>query len=145
MNEKSENIPVHVDRPEEPEEGGWREVAQHWRGVGKQVLGLSERLASAFKMGWQVEEMTEREARGVAEGLRALGERMERAVEAVREEAKKAETKSQAKETATSTRKASREFFSELEETLNEGFQDLNRRIDEVVKKRRTKKGTKEE
>lgn len=140
MAENGDKVPVPTDQPTE-EERGWREVADRWREVGQRVRDLSERLATAFREGWAVEEMTEKEARGVADQLRGLGERMDRAVDSVREEAKRPETKARAKETMYKTRAASRDLFEELEETLNEGLEDLNRRVDEVLARRKKEEG----
>lgn len=142
---EGEKIPVHVEGAGTGEEDrGWREVTDRWRQVGRRVRDLGERLATAFRSGWEVEELAGSEARGVADQLRALGERMERAVDSVKDEAKRPDTKTRARETMSATKEASRELLEELEETLNEGLEDLNRRVDEVLEKRK-RKGADEE
>jgi hypothetical protein len=133
-----EKLPMKSDQPVE-EDRTWRDVAQNWKEVGKQVKELGERLGSAFKEGWSTDEVSEAETRKVAERLRELGEKMDRAVDAVREEAKQPDTKAVAKDTWGATRNASTELLDELRETLSDGLKEVNKRVDDIVQKRKKK------
>ncbi|MGD2152769.1 MAG: hypothetical protein PVG79_05835 [Gemmatimonadales bacterium] len=135
-----EKLPMKSEEQAE-EERTWRDVAQAWKEVGKQVKDLGDRLGSAFKEGWATDEVSEEETRKVVDRLRELGEKMDRAVDAVREEAKQPDTKAAAKETWSATRGASTDLLDELRETLSEGLQEVNKRVDDLVQKR---KGNKE-
>ncbi len=134
-----DRLPMKPEQPAE-EERGWREVAERWKEVGKQVKDLGDRLGSAFKEGWATDEVSEEETRKLADRLRELGERMDRAVDAVREEAKHPDTKAVAKDTWSATRGASTDLLDELRETLSEGLEEVNKRVDDLVKKRKEKK-----
>ncbi|UCF19119.1 MAG: hypothetical protein JSU87_14495 [Gemmatimonadota bacterium] len=134
-----EKLPMKTDQPAE-EERTWRDVAQRWKEVGKQVKDLGERLGVAFKEGWATDEVTEEETRKLANRLRELGERMDRAVDSVRAEAKAPETKAAAKGTWSATRDASSELLDELRATLSEGLEEVNKRVDDMMKKRKEKK-----
>ncbi len=135
-----EKLPMPTEQPAE-EERTWRDVAQRWKEVGKQVKDLGERLGSAFREGWTTDEVTEEETRKLADRLRELGDRMDRAVDAVREEAKQPDTKAvPAKETWGATREASTDLLDELRETLSEGLEEVNKRVDDLMKKRKEKK-----
>jgi hypothetical protein len=138
-----EKLPMK--REQQDDDRTWRDVAQRWKEVGKQVKDLGDRLGSAFKEGWATDEVSEEESRRVAARLRELGEKMERAVDSVREEAKQPDTKAHAKETWGATREASTELLSELQETLSEGLSEVNKRVDDLMKKRKEKKKNKEE
>jgi len=81
------------------------------------------------------------ETRKLADRLRELGERMDRAVDAVRAEAKQLDTKAAAKDTWSATRGASTELLDELRETLSEGLEEVYKRVDDLVKSRKEKKG----
>ncbi len=133
-----EKLPMQVDQPEE--ERSWREIAQRWKEVGKQVKDLGERLGSAFKEGWDTDTVSEEEVSGLRDRLKELGERMDRAVDSLRDEAKQPETKAAAKQTWGATREASTQLMAELQESLTEGLQEVNKRVDDMVKKRREKK-----
>jgi gas vesicle protein len=134
-----EKLPMKSEQPAE-EDRTWREVAQRWKEVGKQMKDLGERLGMAFREGWDTEVVSEEEARRLRDKLRELGEKMESAVDAVREEAKQPDTKAAAKETLGTAREASTVLMAELQETLSEGLQEVNKRVDELVKRRRAKK-----
>ena len=134
-----EKLPMQVDQPED-EERTWREIAQRWKDVGKQVKDLGERLGTAFKEGWDTDTVSEEEVSGLRDRLRELGERMDRAVDSLRDEAKQPETKAAAKQTWGATREASTQLMAELQESLTEGLQEVNKRVDEMVQKRREKK-----
>lgn len=134
-----EKLPMKSEQPAE-EERSWRDVAQRWKEVGKQVKDLGERLGSAFREGWTTDEVTEEETRKLADRLRELGERMDRAVDAVREEARQPGTKAAARETWGATREASTDLLDELRETMSEGLEEVNKRVDELMMKRREKK-----
>ena len=134
-----EKLPMKSDQPTE-EERTWREVAGRWKEVGKQVKDLGDRLGSAFKEGWATDEVSEEETRKVVDRLRELGEKMDRAVDSMREEAKQPDTKAAARETWDATRGASTELLDELRETLSEGLQEVNKRVDDLVQKRKEKK-----
>jgi anion-transporting ArsA/GET3 family ATPase len=134
-----EKLPMKSDQPAE-EDRTWRDVAERWKEVGKQVKDLGDRLGSAFKEGWATDEVSEEETRKVVDRLRELGEKMDRAVDSMREEAKQPETKAVAKETWDATRGASTEFLDELRETLSEGLREVNKRVDDLVQKRKGKK-----
>ncbi len=136
-----EKLPMKSDQPAE-EERTWRDVAERWKEVGKQVKDLGDRLGSAFKEGWATDEVSEEETRKVVDRLRELGEKMDRAVDSMREEAKQPETKAAAKETWDATRGASTELLDELRETLSEGLQEVNKRVDDLVQKRKARKGS---
>ena len=136
-----EKLPMQVDQPED-EERTWREIAQRWKEVGKQVKDLGERLGTAFKEGWDTETVSEEEVSGLRDRLRELGERMDRAVDSLRDEAKQPETKAAAKQTWGATREASNQLMTELQESLTEGLQQVNKRVDDMVKRRREKKPT---
>ena len=138
-----EKLPMQVDQPED-EERTWREIAQRWKEVGKQVKDLGERLGTAFKEGWDTETVSEEEVSGLRDRLRELGERMDRAVDSLRDEAKQPETKAAAKQTWGATREASNQLMTELQESLTEGLQEVNKRVDDMVKRRREKKTTEE-
>lgn len=127
------------------EERTWRDVAENWKKVGKQVADLGDRLSSAFREGWSTDEIDEEESKAVADKLRALGDKLNNAVDAMREEAKEPETKAQAKATVRATKHASSELFSELQETLSEGLEDVNKKIDDIRAKRRQKTKEKSE
>lgn len=134
-----EKLPMKTEG--EPEqERSWREVAQRWKDVGKQVRDLGERLGTAFKEGWETDEMAQEESRKLADRLRELGERMDRAVDSVKDETRDPQTRAAAKETVRVTREASTEFLDELRETLSEGLEEVNKRVDELSRKRREKK-----
>jgi len=137
-----EKLPMQVDQPEE--ERTWGEIAQRWKDVGKQVKDLGERLGSAFKEGWDTDTVSEEEVSGLRDRLKELGERMDRAVDSLRDEAKQPETKAAAKQTWGATREASTQLMAELQESLTEGLQEVNKRVDDMVKKRREKKTTEE-
>ncbi|MGD2216807.1 MAG: hypothetical protein PVJ64_08620 [Gemmatimonadales bacterium] len=134
-----EKLPMKSDQPAE-EERSWRDVAERWKEVGKQVKDLGDRLGSAFKEGWATDEVSEEETRKVVDRLRELGEKMDRAVDSLREEAKQPDTKAAAKETWTATRGASTDLLDELRETLSEGLSEVNKRVDDLVQKRKAKK-----
>ncbi len=134
-----EKLPMKSDQPTE-EERSWRDVAERWKEVGKQVKDLGDRLGSAFKEGWATDEVSEEETRKVVDRLRELGEKMDRAVDSMREEAKQPDTKAAAKETWDATRGASTELLDELRETLSEGLKEVNKRVDDLVQKRKGKK-----
>jgi gas vesicle protein len=134
-----EKLPIKSEEQAE-EERTWRDVAGRWKEVGKQVKDLGDRLGSAFKEGWATDEVSEEETRKVVDRLRELGEKMDRAVDSVREEAKQPETKAAAKETWSATRGASTELLDELRETLSEGLKEVNKRVDDLVQKRKGKK-----
>ncbi|UCC73951.1 MAG: hypothetical protein JSV86_05175 [Gemmatimonadota bacterium] len=133
-----EKLPMKSEEPTE-EERTWRAVAQRWKEVGKQVKDLGERLGVAFKEGWATDEVSEEETRKLADRLRELGEKMDRAVDSVREEAKHPETKAAAKETWSATRGASTDLLDELRETLSEGLEEVNKRVDDLMRKRKEK------
>jgi len=134
-----EKLPMKSEEQAE-EERTWRDVAQAWKEVGEQVKDLGDRLGSAFKEGWATDEVSEEETRKVVDRLRELGEKMDRAVDAVREEAKQPDTKAAAKDTWSATRGASTELLDELRETLSEGLQEVNKRVDDLVQRRKGKK-----
>jgi anion-transporting ArsA/GET3 family ATPase len=134
-----EKLPMKSEQPAE-EERTWRDVAERWKEVGKQVKDLGDRLGSAFKEGWATDEVSDEETRRVVDRLRELGEKMDRAVDSMREEAKQPETKAAAKETWDATRGASTDLMDELRETLTEGLKEVNKRVDDLVKKRKAKK-----
>jgi hypothetical protein len=134
-----EKLPMKSEQPAE-EERSWRDVAGRWKEVGKQVKDLGDRLGSAFKEGWATDEVSDEETRRVVDRLRELGEKMDRAVDSMREEAKQPETKAAAKETWDATRGASTDLMDELRETLTEGLKEVNKRVDDLVKKRKAKK-----
>jgi hypothetical protein len=134
-----EKLPIKSEEQTE-EERTWRDVAGRWKEVGKQVKDLGDRLGSAFKEGWATDEVSEEETRKVVNRLRELGEKMDRAVDAVREEAKQPGTKAAAKETWSATRGASTDLLDELRETLSEGLKEVNKRVDDLVQKRKGKK-----
>lgn len=134
-----EKLPMKSDQPTE-EDRSWRDVAERWKEVGKQVKDLGDRLGSAFKEGWATDEVSEEETRKVVDRLRELGEKMDRAVDSMREEAKQPETKAAAKDTWNATRGASTDLMDELRETLSEGLKEVNKRVDDLVKKRKEKK-----
>lgn len=125
---------------EDEEERSWRDVAQRWKQVGQQVRNLGERLGGAFREGWETDEVAEEETKRLAERLRELGERMDRAVDSVRDEARAPGTRAKAKETMYTTRQASTELLSELQETLNEGLAEVNKRMDDMIRRRREKR-----
>jgi gas vesicle protein len=134
-----EKLPMKSEQPAE-EERSWRDVAGRWKEVGKQVKDLGDRLGSAFKEGWATDEVSDEETRRVVDRLRELGEKMDRAVDSMREEARQPETKAAAKETWDATRGASTDLLDELRETLTEGLKEVNKRVDDLVKKRKAKK-----
>jgi anion-transporting ArsA/GET3 family ATPase len=134
-----EKLPMKSDQPAD-EDRSWRDVAERWKEVGKQVKDLGDRLGSAFKEGWATDEVSEEETRKVVDRLRELGEKMDRAVDSMREEAKQPETKAAARETWDATRGASTELLDELRETLSEGLKEVNKRVDDLVQKRKGKK-----
>jgi anion-transporting ArsA/GET3 family ATPase len=134
-----EKLPMKSDQPAD-EDRSWRDVAERWKEVGKQVKDLGDRLGSAFKEGWATDEVSEEETRKVVDRLRELGEKMDRAVDSMREEAKQPETKAAAKDTWDATRGASTELLDELRETLSEGLKEVNKRVDDLVQKRKGKK-----
>jgi anion-transporting ArsA/GET3 family ATPase len=134
-----EKLPMKSEQPAE-EERSWRDLAERWKEVGKQVKDLGDRLGSAFKEGWATDEVSDEETRRVVDRLRELGEKMDRAVDSMREEAKQPETKAAAKETWDATRGASTDLMDELRETLTEGLKEVNKRVDDLVKKRTAKK-----
>lgn len=134
-----EKLPMKSEQPAE-EERSWRDVAERWKEVGKQVKDLGDRLGSAFKEGWATDEVSEEETRKVVDRLRELGEKMDRAVDSMREEAKQPDTKAAAKETWDATRGASNELMDELRETLTEGLKEVNKRVDDLVQKRKAGK-----
>ncbi len=136
-----EKLPVKTEQEEE--ERTWRDVAQSWKKVGKEVKELGERLSSAFREGWETDAVTDEEARRLADRLKQLGEKMARAVDSVREEAKDPDTRAKAKQTMKSTRAASTDLLGELQETLTEGFAEVNKRVDDLVKKRKARKAGK--
>lgn len=133
-----EQLPIKSDQPAE-EERTWRDVAQRWKEVGKQMVDLGERLGVAFKEGWATDEISEEEEKRLRDRLRALGERMDKAVDRVREETKQPDTKAAAKDTWDKTRGASSLLMSEMQESLSEGLKEINQRIDELSKKRKAK------
>lgn len=132
-----EKLPAVTEQPEE--DRGWRDVAQSWKRVGKQVKELGDRLSVAFREGWTTDQIEEAEAKALGEKLRALGERLDRAVDSMREEAKQPGTKAHAKETLSSTKSASSEFFDELQTTLSDGFEEVNKKVDDLLAKRKKK------
>jgi gas vesicle protein len=136
-----EKLPMQIDQPEE--ERTWRDVAQRWKEVGEQVKDLGDRLGAAFKEGWDTETVSEEEAGRLRDKLRELGEKMDRAVDSIREEAKQPDTKAAAKETWGATREASTQLMVELQDTLSEGLSEVNKRVDDLMKKRKEKKGKK--
>jgi cob(I)alamin adenosyltransferase len=133
-----EKLPMEIEQPEE--ERTWRDVAQRWKEIGKHLADLGERLGSAFKEGWDTETVSEEEVKRLKDRLRELGQKMESAADSVVSEAKAPETKAKAKRTVKATREASVQMFGELQESLNEGLQEINKRFDDVVKKRKEKK-----
>lgn len=133
-----EKLPMQVDQPEEPDRS-WRDVADRWKEVGKQVRDLGERLGSAFKEGWETETVSDEEMTRLRDRLRELGEKMDRAVDSVRAEVKQPETKDAAKQTWGATRTASSELMAEVQDTLSESLSELNKRVDEFVQKRKEK------
>lgn len=133
-----EKLPMQVDQPEEPDRS-WGDIAQRWKEVGRQVKDLGERLGTAFKEGWDTETVSEEDVGGLRDKLKELGEKVDRAVDSMREEAKQPETKAAAKDTWGATQKASTELMAELQETLTEGLQEVNKKVDELVKKRHEK------
>lgn len=135
-----EKVPATTEQPEE-EERSWRDVAQSWKRVGKAVKDLGDRLGSAFKEGWETEELDETDTKDIREKLRALGDRLDRAVESARGEAKDPRTKAHAKATVQATKEASTAFMEELQETLSEGLEEVNKKVDELLEKRRKKEG----
>jgi predicted nucleic acid-binding Zn-ribbon protein len=134
-----EKLPMQVEQPED-DDRSWREIAQRWKEVGKQVKDLGERLGTAFKEGWDTETVSEEEVSGLRDRLRELGERMDRAVDSLRGEAKDPGTKAAAKQTWGATREASNQLMTELQESLSEGLREVNKRVDDIVKKRQEKK-----
>jgi hypothetical protein len=136
-----DKLPMKPEQPAE-QERTWRDVAQRWKEVGQQLKDLGERLGSAFREGWATDAVTEEESRKVAARLRELGERLDRAVDAMRGEAKQPDTKAKAKETMKATREASTVLLGELQETLADGLAEINKRVDELVKKRKEGKGS---
>jgi hypothetical protein len=133
-----EKLPVKSDAPDEDKT--WKDIAAQWKEIGKQVVDLGDRLGNAFKEGWDTETVSEEEEKRFKDKLRELGQKMERAADKVVEEAKTPETKAHAKETMEATKTASADLFSEVGESLNEGLQEMNKRVDELVKKRKEKK-----
>jgi len=133
-----EKLPVKSDQPDE--ERTWKDIAQQWKEIGKQVVDLGDRLGTAFKEGWDTETVSEEEAKRFRDKLRALGEKMESAADSVVSEAKQPETKAHAKGTMKATKEASADFFGEIQENLSEGLQEVNKRVDEMMKKRKEKK-----
>jgi len=133
-----EKLPVKSDMPEEDKT--WKDIAAQWKEIGKQVVDLGDRLGTAFKEGWDTETVSEEEAKRFRDKLRELGEKMEGAADKVVEEAKAPDTKAHAKETMEATKAASADLFGELRESLTEGLQEANKRVDELVKKRKEKK-----
>jgi len=133
-----EKLPVKSDQPDEDKT--WKDIAAQWKEIGKQVVDLGDRLGSAFKEGWDTENVDEEEAKRFKDKLRELGEKMESAADKVVEEAKTPETKAHAKETMEATKAASADLFSEVQESISEGLQEVNKRVDEMVKKRKEKK-----
>lgn len=134
-----EKLPMKTEGERE-QERTWRDVAQRWKDVGKQVRDLGDRLGSAFREGWATDEIAQEETRRLADRLRELGERMDRAVDSVRVETRDPETRAAARETVRVTREASTEFLDELRQTLSEGLEEVNRRMDDIAQKRRQKK-----
>lgn len=130
-----EKVPATMEQPEE--ERSWREVAQNWKRVGKAMKDLGDRLGSAFREGWTTEELDESDTKDLREKLRALGDRLDRAVESVRGEAKDPKTKAHAKATVQATKEASAVLLEELQETLSEGLDEVNKKVDELMEKRR--------
>ena len=139
-----EKLPIKSDQPQE-EDRSWKDVAQAWKDVSKQMLDLGDRLGSAFKEGWATDEVSEEEERQLKEKLRQLGLRMDKAIDRMRDEAKTPETKAAAKETWGATRSASADLMGEMQETISEGLQEMNKRVDTLMKKRKEKKAKKEE
>lgn len=135
-----EQLPMKSEPTAEEEERTWRDIAQRWKQVGGQVRELGERLGGAFREGWDTDEVSEEETKRLAERLRELGERMDRAVDSVRTEARSPTTKARAKDTMQATRTASTALLAELQETLNEGLAEVNKRVDDMVKRRRERK-----
>ncbi len=133
-----EKLPVKSDQPDE--ERTWKDIAAQWKEIGKQVVDLGDRLGTAFKEGWDTETVSEEEAKRFSDKLRELGQKMESAADKVVDEAKAPETKAQAKETVEATKAASADLFGELQESLSEGLQEVNKRVDELVKKRKEQK-----
>ncbi|NIR43209.1 MAG: hypothetical protein GWN99_04665 [Gemmatimonadetes bacterium] len=136
--QKDEQLPIKSEAAAE-EERTWRDVAQRWKDVGKQMVDLGERLGVAFKEGWGTDEMTEEEEKRLRDRLRKIGERMDKAVDRVRVEAKEPDTKAAARETWDATRDASSQLMSEVQDSLSEGLKEINKRIDDMSKKRKAK------
>ncbi len=132
-----EHLPIPTG--ETVEERTWRDVAENWKKVGKQVKDLGDRLSSAFSEGWATDEIDKEESKAVADKLRALGDKLNSAVDAMREEAKEPDTKAQAEATVRATKHASGELFSELQETLSEGLEEVNKKIDDMRERRKKK------
>jgi hypothetical protein len=138
-----EKLPIKSDQPQD-DERNWKDVAARWKEVSKQMLDLGDRLGSAFKEGWATDEVAEEEERRMKEKLKQLGLRMDKAIDSMREEAKTPETKAAAKETWGATRKASTELMGELQESVSEGLKEINKRVDDLMQKRKEKKEQKE-
>ena len=66
-----EKLPVKAEPTEE--ERTWKDIAQQWKEIGKQVVDLGDRLGTAFKEGWDTETVSEEEAKRFRDKLRELG------------------------------------------------------------------------